>query len=162
MLGGGTLNELRQAWLAAESEIEGGASPRISPMADTLDGAGLLQRAGFALPVADSETITVTYGDPFRLMQDLRGMGETNAAIGRRRGFTRRATLLRMAELYRQQQAGADGRIPASFEVITLTGWSPHESQQKPLRPGAATQRLADALDTVEFPAGDKAGPQRH
>ncbi|MFC3674431.1 methyltransferase domain-containing protein [Ferrovibrio xuzhouensis] len=162
LLGGATLNELRQAWLAAEAEIEGGASPRISPMADTLDGAGLLQRAGFALPVADSETITVTYGDPFRLMQDLRGMGETNAAIGRRRGFTRRATLLRMAELYRQQQAGPDGRIPASFEVITLTGWSPHESQQKPLRPGAAKQRLAAALDTVEFPAGDKAGPHRH
>jgi len=159
MLGGATLNELRQAWLAAESEIEGGVSPRISPMADTLDGAGLLQRAGFALPVADSETITVTYGDPFRLMQDLRGMGETNAAIGRRRGFTRRATLLRMADLYRQQQAGADGRIPASFEVITLTGWSPHESQQKPLRPGSAAHRLAAALDTVEFPLGDRTGP---
>src|SRR3546814_17709600 len=115
-MGGATLNELRHAWLAAESEIEGGASPRISPMADTLDGAGLLQRAGFALPVADSETITVTYGDPFRLMQDLRGMGETNAAVGRRRGFTRRATLLRMAEPYRQHQAGTAGPIPPRFD----------------------------------------------
>jgi len=161
MLGGATLGELRQAWLTAEAEIEGGASPRVSPMAETLDGAGLLQRAGFALPVADSELLTVTYGDPFRLMQDLRGMGETNAALGRRRGFTRRATLMRMAELYRRQHAGPDGRIPASFEVITLTGWSPHESQQKPLRPGAAAHRLAAALDTVEFPLGDKAGPGR-
>ncbi|WP_370156098.1 methyltransferase domain-containing protein [Ferrovibrio sp.] len=161
MLGGQTLTELRQAWLAAESEIEGGVSPRVSPMAETLDGAALLQRAGFALPVADSEMLTVTYGDPFRLMQDLRGMGETNAAAGRRRGFTRRATLLRMAELYRQRHAGEDGRIPASFEVITLTGWSPHESQQKPLRPGSAAHSLAAALDTVEYPLGDRTGPRR-
>lgn len=154
MLGGSTLTELRQSWLAAEAELEGGASPRVSPMAETLDAAALLQRAGFALPVADAEVIPVTYADPFRLMQDLRGMGETNAVIGRRRRFTRRATLLRMAEIYQQRFADGEGRIPASFEVIALTGWSPHESQQKPLRPGQAANRLAAALDTVEYPVG--------
>lgn len=161
MLGGATLTELRQAWLAAEAELEGGASPRVSPMAETLDGAALLQRAGFALPVADSELITVTYDDAFRLMRDLRGMGEVNAVAGRRRSFTRRDTLLRMAQIYRQRFADAEGRIPASFEVITLTGWHPHESQQKPLRPGMAANRLAAALDTVEYPLGDKAAPKR-
>jgi NADH dehydrogenase [ubiquinone] 1 alpha subcomplex assembly factor 5 len=154
MLGGSTLSELRQSWLAAEAEIEGGASPRISPMAETLDGAALLQRAGFALPVADSEIIPVTYADAFGLMRDLRGMGETNAVLTRRKHFTRRATLLRMAELYQQRFAGPDGRIPATFEMITLTGWSPHESQQKPLRPGQATRSLADALGTVAHPVG--------
>lgn len=156
MLGGGTLSELRQAWLAAEAEIEGGASPRVSPMAETLDGAALLQRAGFALPVADSEIIPVTYGDAFGLMRDLRGMGEVNAVRDRRKHFTRRATLLRMAELYQRRFAGPDGRIPATFDVITLTGWSPHESQQKPLRPGQATHRLADALGTEAHPLGGR------
>lgn len=159
MLGGSTLSEMRQCWLAAEAEIEGGASPRISPMAETLDGAALLQRAGFALPVADSEVIPVTYGDAFGLMRDLRGMGETNAVLTRRRTFTRRATLLRMAELYQQRFAGPDGRVPASFEMITLTGWSPHESQQRPLRPGQATLRLADALGTVAHPIGGPLKP---
>lgn len=156
MLGGATLNELRQCWLAAEAELEGGASPRVSPMAETLDGAALLQRAGFALPVADNEKITVTYADAFRLMRDLRGMGEANAATGRRRSFTRRATLFRMAELYQQRFSGPDGRIPATFEIIMLTGWHPHESQQKPLRPGAATGSLAKALGTEEWARGDK------
>ncbi|WP_341894005.1 methyltransferase domain-containing protein [Ferrovibrio terrae] len=154
MLGGSTLTELRQSWLAAEAEVEGGASPRVSPMAETLDGAALLQRAGFALPVADSEVIPVTYADAFSLMRDLRGMGESNAVHDRRKHFTRRSTLFRMAELYQQRFAGADGRIPATFEVITLTGWSPHESQQKPLRPGQATHRLSDALGTVAYPVG--------
>ncbi|PJI42283.1 methyltransferase domain-containing protein [Ferrovibrio sp.] len=159
MLGGSTLNELRQSWLAAEAEIEGGASPRVSPMAETLDGAALLQRAGFALPVADSEIIPVSYGDAFGLMRDLRGMGETNAILGRRKAFTRRTTLLRMVELYQQRFAGPDGRIPATFEMIALTGWSPHESQQKPLRPGQATHRLADALGTVAHPIGGPLKP---
>jgi NADH dehydrogenase [ubiquinone] 1 alpha subcomplex assembly factor 5 len=159
MLGGSTLTELRQSWLAAEAELEGGASPRVSPMAETLDGAALLQRAGFALPVADSERITVTYGDAFRLMRDLRGMGETNATRDRRKSFTRRATLFRMAEIYQQRFAGPDGRIPATFEIVTLTGWHPHESQQKPLRPGQAAQRLAAALDTQEYRLGDKPKP---
>lgn len=154
MLGGSTLSEMRQCWLAAEAEIEGGASPRISPMAETLDGAALLQRAGFALPVADSEIIPVTYSDAFGLMRDLRGMGETNAVLARRKGFTRRATLLRMVELYQQRFAGPDGRIPATFEMISLTGWSPHESQQRPLRPGQAKHSLADALGTVAHPIG--------
>lgn len=156
MLGGATLNELRQSWLAAEAELEGGASPRVSPMAETLDGAALLQRAGFALPVADNEVLTVTYADAFRLMRDLRGMGEANATVGRRKGFTRRATLFRMAESYQQRFAGPDQRIPASFEFITLTGWHPHESQQKPLRPGTAKTSLAQALDTEERARGDK------
>lgn len=161
MLGGATLSELRQAWLAAESELEGGVSPRVSPMVETLDGAALLQRAGFALPVADSEVIRVTYADAFRLMRDLRGMGETNAALDRRKSFTRRATLLRMAEIYQQKFPAEDGRIAAGFEVITLTGWSPHDSQQKPLRPGMAANRLAAALDTVEYPLGSRPAPNR-
>ncbi len=156
MLGGSTLSELRQSWLAAESELEGGASPRVSPMAETLDGAALLQRAGFALPVADSEVIRVTYADAIRLMRDLRGMGEANATFTRRKSFTRRATLFRMADIYQQRFADGDGRIRAGFEVITLTGWSPHGSQQKPLRPGMAANRLAAALDTVEYPLGGR------
>ncbi len=156
MLGGATLTQLRQSWLAAEAELEGGASPRVSPMAETLDGAALLQRAGFALPVADNETLTVTYADAFRLMRDLRFMGEANVVTGRRKAFTRRVTLFRMAEIYQQRFADADGRIPASFEVIMLTGWHPHESQQKPLRPGAAKTSLAKALGTEERPRGDR------
>ncbi|WP_374303509.1 methyltransferase domain-containing protein [Ferrovibrio sp.] len=160
LLGGATLSELRQSWLAAEAELEGGVSPRVSPMAETLDGAALLQRAGFALPVADSEVIRVTYADAFRLMRDLRGMGETNATLGRRKSFTRRATLLRMAEIYKQRFPAENGRIAAGFEVITLTGWSPHDSQQKPLRPGMAANRLAAALDTVEYPLGDRPVPK--
>lgn len=154
MLGGSTLNELRQSWLAAEADLEGGASPRVSPMAGALDAAALLQRAGFALPVADSEVIPVTYGNAFRLMQDLRGMGEANAVVGRRKHFTRRTTLLRMVELYQQRYADTEGRIPATFEMIALTGWAPHESQQKPLRPGQAKTRLSDALGAAAYPIG--------
>ncbi|HYC12773.1 MAG TPA: methyltransferase domain-containing protein [Stellaceae bacterium] len=158
LFGGETLTELRAAFLEAELELEGGASPRVAPMADARDLAGLLQRAGFALPVVDSDRLTVTYGDAFALMADLRAMGETNALRERRRGFTRRQTLLRMAELYRERHAGADGRIPASFEIVTLTAWAPHASQPKPLRPGSATTRLADALGTQEKSAGEKTG----
>lgn len=153
LFGGETLTELRQAWLAAESELEGGAGPHVSPMVATYDGAALLQRAGFALPVADAERITVTFPDPFALLRDLRGMGEANALIGRRKGFTRRATLFRMAEIYAQRFGLPDGRIPATFEVVMLTGWSPDASQQKPLRPGEAKLRLADALGAVEHKA---------
>jgi SAM-dependent methyltransferase len=155
--GGRTLTELRQALLRAEAEVEGGASPRVAPFLDMRDGAGLLQRAGFALPVADSEIITVTYADPLRLLRDLRGAGET-AALTDRRGSLRRATLLRAMEIYAELFAAPDGRVPATFELITLTGWAPHEAQPKPLRPGSAKRRLADALDTVEQPAGEKAG----
>jgi SAM-dependent methyltransferase len=156
MLGGETLRELREAFLVAEAEVEGGASPRVAPFADIRDLGGLLQRAGFALPVADAETVTVTYATPLDLMRELRRMGATNALVARRRTPLKRATLLRAAEVY-IERFGADGRAPATFEIATLTGWVPHESQQKPLRPGSATVRLADALGTTERKAGDKA-----
>ena len=159
MLGGETLTELRQALIEAELAEEGGAGPRVSPFADVRDIGGLLQRAGYALPVVDSDTITVTYPDALALMRDLRGMGETNAVRERRRSFTRRTTLLRAAALYRERFGLPDGRIAATFQVIYLTGWAPHESQPKPLRPGSAAGRLADALGTRERSAGEKAGP---
>ncbi|MFQ5533905.1 MAG: methyltransferase domain-containing protein [Sphingomonadales bacterium] len=146
MFGGGTLTELRQALLHAEAEVEGGASPRISPFADLRDAGALLQRAGFALPVADTETITVTYRDAFELMRDLRGMGETNAILNRRKTLSRRATFMRAAAIYHEMFADDQGRIPATFEIIWLTGWAPHPDQPKPLRPGSATTRLADAF----------------
>ncbi len=146
LLGGDTLAELREAWLAAEIEIEGGAGPRVSPFADGRDAGALLQRAGFALPVVDTDRITVTYADAIALMRDLRGMGEANAVALRRRGGTRRATLLRAAAIYGERFAGADGRVRATFEVVTMTGWAPHAAQQQPLKPGSATMRLADAL----------------
>jgi NADH dehydrogenase [ubiquinone] 1 alpha subcomplex assembly factor 5 len=156
MLGGATLWQLRQALAAAESEIEGGLSPRVSPFADLRDAAGLLQRAGFALPVADSETIDVEYGDALALMRDLGAMGESNLVIERRRGLTRRATLLRAAEIYAERFTLSSGRVVASFEVLFLHGWRPHASQPKPLRPGSASRRLAQALGTSEQSAGEK------
>jgi len=158
MLGGDTLSELRDVLLAAEAEVEGGASPRISPFAELRDAGALLQRAGFALPVADSERIAVTYADALALMRDLRGMGESNAIYERRRSFSRRATLARAAALYAERHAPVPGRIEASFEVLTLTGWRPHESQQQPLRPGSARNRLATKLGSSEQSAGEKAG----
>jgi SAM-dependent methyltransferase len=158
MLGGATLWQLRQALTMAESEVEGGLSPRVSPFADLRDAAGLLQRAGFALPVADSETIDVEYDNALALMRELGAMGESNLVIERRRGLSRRATLLRAAEIYGERFALPSGRIAASFEVLFLHGWAPHDSQPKPLRPGSAAQRLADALDTQERSAGEKAG----
>ena len=161
LLGGDTLAELRSALLEAETAEEGGVSPRVSPFADLADAAALLQRAGFALPVVDSDRITVTYADALALMRIRRLMGETNAAIGRRPGFSRRATLLSAAARYAGAHADQDGRIPATFQVLFLTGWAPAENQQKPLRPGSAATRLADALDVAEHPAGDKAGPGR-
>lgn len=159
VLGGQTLTELREAFLLAESELEGGASPRVAPFADVRDYGSLLQRAGFALPVTDTDIVTVTYSSPLALMQDLRGMGATNILAARRRAPLRRATLMRACELYIERHGRPDGRIPATFEIITLTGWAPHESQQKPLRPGSAQARLADALGTREIPAGEKAPP---
>ncbi|MBV8407021.1 MAG: methyltransferase domain-containing protein [Alphaproteobacteria bacterium] len=158
MLGGATLWQLRQALAAAESEIEGGLSPRVSPFADLRDAAGLLQRAGFALPVADSETIDVEYDSALSLMRDLGAMGESNLAVERRCGFTRRATLLRAAEVYGERFAARSGRVTASFEVLYLHGWRPHASQPKALTPGSAAQRLADALGSTERSAGEKAG----
>jgi len=158
MLGGETLTELRDAWLRAEAAAEDGAGLHVSPFADLRDAAGLLQRAGFALPVSDTDRLTATYADPLRLMAELRDMGESNALLERRHRPTRRATLLAAAEQYAAHHAGDDGRVPATFQVIYLTGWAPDASQQQPLRPGAATTRLADALDTVERPSGDRAG----
>lgn len=157
MLGGATLWQLRQALAAAESEIDGGLSPRVSPFADLRDAAGLLQRAGFALPVADSETIDVEYESALALMRDLSAMGESNLVVGRRRSITRRTTLLRAAEIYGERFARPSGRVTASFEVLYLHGWAPHESQPRALRPGSAAQRLADALGTAEISAGEKA-----
>jgi len=160
LFGGATLWQLRQAWLAAEAALEGGASPRVAPFADLADAAGLLQRAGFALPVADSDTITVTYATPLNLMADLRGMGEANALIERRRTPTRRATLWAAAEHYATRFADPDGRVPATFEVLYLTGWAPAASQPQPLKPGSARTRLADALGAAEQTTGEKAGPR--
>jgi SAM-dependent methyltransferase len=157
MLGGGTLWQLREALTAAESEIEGGLSPRVSPFADLRDAAGLLQRAGFAMPVADSETIDVEYPSALALMRDLGAMGESNLVAERRRGFSRRSTLLRAAQIYNERFARPSGRVEASFEVLFLHGWAPHASQPKPLRPGSAAHRLAAALETTEFNAGEKA-----
>ena len=154
LFGGDTLRELRAALLAAEAAEEGGASPRVSPFASVQDAGALLQRAGFALPVVDSETVTVTWTDAFALMRELRGMGETNAMRARRKGFARRATLDAAATRYREAHAGADGRIPATFQTLFLTGWAPHEGQQRPLQPGSAAARLAEALDAEEIPAG--------
>ncbi len=150
LAGGATLTELRQCFTEAESEITGGVSPRVFPFADVRDMGGLLQRAGFALPVADSESLTVRYADMFRLMADLRAMGATNTLAARSRRFTRRAVMLKAAEIYTRRFADADGRIRATFEIIWLSGWAPHESQQKPLKPGSAKQRLADALGVPE------------
>ena len=158
LLGGDTLGELRQAFAAAESEVEGGVSPHVAPFADVREMGALLQRAGFALPVTDVERLTVRYSSPFILMGELRRMGATNALAERRRTPLRRATLQRMAEIYAQRFADPDGKIRATFEVIWLSGWAPHESQQKPLRPGSAQARLADALGTREIGAGEKAG----
>ena len=157
-LGGDTLTELRECLSAAEIEITGGISPRVIPFADLRDAGSLLQRAGFALPVADQDRINVTYASPMALMHDLRAMGETNALSRRIKNFTSRAVFARATELYSQRYA-KDDRIPATFDVIYLTGWSPHESQQKPLRPGSATSRLAMALDTEEQTTGEKASP---
>jgi SAM-dependent methyltransferase len=158
LLGGDTLTELRQAFAAAEAEIEGGASPHVAPFADVRELGALLQRADFALPVTDVDRLTVRYASPFALMADLRRMGATNALTERRRMPLRRATLARMAEIYAARFADPDGRIRATFEVVWLSGWAPHESQQKPLRPGSAQTRLADALGVREIGTGEKAG----
>jgi len=149
-LGGATLNELRQSLLAAEVEVAGGAGPRVSPFADGLDGAGLLQRAGFALPVADVDRLTALYPHPLKLMADLRAMGETNVLTDRPRRPLSRAVLARMCEIYMERFGRPDGRIPATFEIVSLTGWAPHESQPRALKPGSAKMRLADALGVTE------------
>jgi SAM-dependent methyltransferase len=150
MLGGDTLTELRQSFAAAESELEGGVSPRVAPFADLRDIGALLQRVGFALPVTDVDRIVVRYDNAFALMADLRRMGATNILIERRRTPSRRATMLRMAQIYARHFADADGRIRATFDVIWLSAWAPHEGQQKPLKPGSATMSLEEAVKRRE------------
>ena len=157
LLGAGALTELRQVLIEAEAEAEGGASPRVSPFGDVRDYGTLLQRAGFALPVADSETLSVLYASPRELMHEVRALGGGNVLLARSRKPLSRRTLERAEELYRQRHAIPDGRVSASFEIVYLSGWAPDPSQQKPLKPGSAARRLADALGTVEQPAGDKA-----
>jgi SAM-dependent methyltransferase len=146
MIGGDTLTELRQSFAEAEAECESGVSPRVAPFADLRDVGALLQRAGFALPVTDVDRIVVRYDNAFALMQDLRRMGATNVMIERRRAPTRPATMMRMAQIYAQRFADPDGRIRATFDIIWLSGWAPHESQQKPLRPGSAKASLEAAV----------------
>ncbi len=152
LFGGATLTELRQSLMIAEDELHGGSGPRVSPFADGFDGGALLQRAGFTLPVSDVDRITVRYAHPLKLMAELRAMGETNVLADRPRRPLTRAVLARTFEVYSERFGLPDGRIPATFEIITLTGWAAHESQQKPLRPGSAKTRLADALGAVERP----------
>ncbi len=152
LLGGQTLHELRTALAVAETEIYGGISPRVAPFADVRDMGGLLQRAGFALPVADSEPVTVRYAGLFGLMADLRAMGATNALAARLRKPSTRSLFLRAANIYAERFADPDGRVRATFEMIFVSGWAPHESQQKPLPPGSAKMRLADALGIKPAP----------
>ena len=146
LIGGQTLSELRVALAQAEVEVSGGASPRVAPFADVRDLGGLLQRAGFALPVADTDVLSVRYGHPFRLFADLRAMGATNALTQRSRKPTPRRLMMRAAEIYAERFADSDGRVRATFEILFMSGWAPHESQQKPLKPGSARMRLEDAL----------------
>ncbi|SLN43104.1 hypothetical protein PEL8287_02155 [Roseovarius litorisediminis] len=150
LLGGETLKELRVSLAQAESDLSGGLSPRVVPMGEIRDLGALLQRAGFALPVADSLPLEVSYASPLHLMKDLRAMGETNAMTGRSRHMMRKTLLAKANQIYTNEFGGADGRIASTFEMIFLTGWSPDPSQPQPLRPGSATSRLADALETDE------------
>ena len=155
MFGGETLHELRASLMQTEIDIKGGASPRVFPMADKPQMGSLLQRAGFALPVIDSEIVTVTYENMFKLMHDLRGMGETNSIAERSRQNPGKSFFMKAADYYAQNFADSDGRIEASFEIIYLIGWAPDESQQKPLKPGSAEKRLSDALNTTEIKTGE-------
>ncbi len=152
LIGGRTLHELRSALLEAEAEVTGGVSPRVAPMIDVKDLGHLLQRAGFALPVVDSDVVDVTYAHPLALMRELRGMGAVNVLVERRRTFLRRDVLARAIEIYQKRFATPGGRVRATFEILTATAWAPHASQQKPLAPGSAKTRLVDVL-------GDKGAP---
>jgi SAM-dependent methyltransferase len=158
LFGGETLRELREAFAAGESGVVGGASPRVSPLADVRDLGALLQRAGFALPVADVERTTIRYREFSTLVEDLRALGETNALVERSKRFLRRDVLAAALDHYAAKHAEGDGRLRATFDIVYLTGWAPHASQQQPLRPGSAKARLAEALGTVEKPAGDVTG----
>jgi len=161
LFGPDALRELREALTEAEIEVRGGASPRIAPFIELRDLGGLLQRAGLALPVSDTDRLTVAYPSMFELMADLRAMGAANTLVERSRLPLTRAILGRAAEIYAERFSRTDGRVVATFEIITATGWKPHDSQQKPLRPGSAQARLADALGTEEISTGEKAQPKR-
>ncbi len=152
IVGGESLTELREAFLSADVTISGGASPRIAPMMQVRDGGALLQRAGFALPVADVETHKVRYSSPFALMAELKALGASNPLADRPKRFATRTLLAAAAEAYAERDADPDGRVRATLEIIWLAGWVPHESQQKPLRPGSATTRLRDVLNGGENP----------
>ncbi len=158
LMGGQTLHELRAALAQAESEVTGGLSPRVLPMGEIRDLGALLQRAGFALPVADSFALNVRYATPLHLMRDLRAMGEANAMVARSRRPLRREVLARAVEIYVEHFGDADG-VDATFEMISLTGWAPAPDQPQPLRPGSATARLAEALGTEEQTLDDPAKP---
>jgi SAM-dependent methyltransferase len=155
ILGGATLTELRQSLTWAEAELTDGAGPRVSPFADAFDGAALLQRTGFALPVADLDTVVVRYAHPLKLIADLRAMGETNALVDRARRPLSRRVLTRACEIYAERFSDPDGRVRATFDIITLTGWAPHPDQQKPLRPGTGKVPLGEALKIVRRGAAD-------
>jgi SAM-dependent methyltransferase len=159
LLGGDTLAELRESFAIAESELTGGVSPRVVPFADLRDMGALLQRAGFALPVTDVDRVVVRYSSPLALMADLRRMSATNPLVERRRVPLRRDVLARLVEVYAERFGDPDGKVRASFDIVWLSGWAPHESQQQPLRPGSAKARLADALGTREISASEK--PER-
>ncbi len=159
MFGGETLNELRSVLATAEAAEMGGLSPRVAPMGEIRDVGALMQRAGFALPVADRLPLTVSYQSAFHLMHDLRAMGETNALQDRHRAPSPRRLFLRAAEEYSNAFSDDTGRVTATFEILFLTGWAPAASQPKPLRPGSATARLADALGTEEKPLNDPPDP---
>jgi len=160
LMGGETLSGLRAAMASAETEVSGGMSPRVLPMGDIRDMGGLISRAGLAMPVADSDTVTVTYPDVLTLMADLRAMGEANAMTGRVKRMTSRGVFMRAAEIYHERFGEADGRISASFEIITLTGWAPDASQPQPLKPGSAQHRLSDALGVSERDPEDDRDPR--
>ena len=159
ILGGDTLWELRRAIIEAELELLGGAAPRVSPFAGNRDIGALMQRAAFSLPVVDLDTIRVAYGSPLALLSDLRGMGETNAVVARNTAVPPRTLWPLVSSKYEALFGQPDGTVPATFDVITMTGWRPHESQQQPLRPGSARHSLAMALGTTEHASGDKAAP---
>jgi SAM-dependent methyltransferase len=158
LFGGSTLAELRQCLTQAEAELLGGAGLRVSPFADAFDGAALLQRAGFALPVADLDRVTVRYGNALELIRDVRAMGESNVLVDRAKRPLTRPILARAAEIYHERFSESDGRVRATFDIVSLTGWAPHPDQQQPLRPGSAKMRLADALHVKEQSAGEKSG----
>ncbi len=151
-VGGDSLSELREAFLAAEAERTGGATPRVAPFADVRDLGGLLQRAGFALPVTDQDRLTLRYATPLHLMRELKAMGAGNVLAERTRGLTGPGLLSRAMEIYADRAGDPDGRVRATVTLVSMSGWAPHESQQAPLRPGSARMRLADALGTQEKP----------